>query len=579
MMKALLAAAAALALCAQPALAQTPSGPTVTDARFTLKAGVHDAGQASSNIDLVVNVPTPEGFYDPQHPAGLPMNPDGSMRPKSADGREWLSPNDAPFGTSDIAFAKGRLIAGGYHGVRIYDIKAPAKPKLLVSIVCPSGQGDVSVYGNLLFLSAEQQRGRLDCGTGGAPGKVNAERFKGVRIFDISDIAHPRQVAAVQTCMGSHTNTLVPDPRDRRVLYVYNSGTQSPRAADEMAGCAALTDAQKLGFDVIRVPLDAPEKAALVLQGIPGRDEADKPHRCHDITAYPALGVAAAACVGDGHLLDISDPAHPVDLQRVQDKAFSAWHSATFNNDGTTLIFGDEWGSGVTPKCRLSDPPNQGSDAIMDFDPAKKAIGPVRSYYKLPGAEPDTENCTAHNGGLVPVPGRDIEVQGWYGGGTSVFDFTDAAHPVEIAWFDRGPLSAEFVHLGGHWAAYWYNGYVYAPDMARGFDVLKLKPSAQLTANELAAAGLVRQDELNVQTQPRLVWPDKPVVARAYLDQLRRSGMVTPARARQIDKALVTPGSVAAKALAGELDQQAAAAQGRDAERWRGIARILRATA
>src|SRR5438874_6503232 len=350
-------------------------------------------------------------------------------------------------------------------------------------MICPGGQGDVSVYKNLLFMSVEQPNGRLDCGTQGFPPAPPApepaagqerkpnpppaqkDRFRGVRIFDISDVRNPKQVAAVQTCRGSHTHTLVIDPNDKANLYVYGSGTSSVRSADELAGCSGLKPDEDpntalFSIDVIKVPLASPEKAAIVnrprifadpksgaIAGLekggergPGAQPSRVTNQCHDITVFPEIGLAAGACSGNGILLDIADPVHPMRLDDAADKNFAYWHSATFNNDGTKVIFTDEWGGGTRPRCRATDPPNWGADAIFDIVDRKLQF---RGYYKMPAAQTETENCVAHNGSLIPVPGRDIMVQGWYQGGVSVFDFTDSAKPLEIAFFDRGPVDAK----------------------------------------------------------------------------------------------------------------------------------------
>jgi hypothetical protein len=402
-------------------------------------------------------------------------------------------------------------------------------------------------------MSVEQTRGRIDCGTTGVPEPVSTDRFRGIRIFDISDIRTPRQVAAVQTCRGSHTHTLVVDPDDARNLYVYGSGTGRVRSAKELADCSA-RDPEKdpqtalFSIDVIQVPLASPEKARIVnrprifadpttgaIAGLwkggdhgAGTQRTRATNQCHDITVFPALGLAAGACSGNGILLDISDPINPVRLDQVVDKGFAYWHSATFNHDGTKVIFTDEWGGGTRPRCRASDPPTWGANAVFDVVERKLRFG---SYYKLPAPQSEQENCVAHNGSLIPVPGRDIMVQAWYQGGVSVFDFTDSARPIEIAFFDRGPLDEKQLIGGGHWSAYWYNGRIYATEIARGLDVLRLKPSEHLSQNEIDAALLASSNTFNPQQQEPFSWPAISVVARAYLDQLTRSHAIDLQRA------------------------------------------------
>ena len=372
----------------------------------------------------------------------------------------------------------------------------------------------MSVHGNLLIMSVEQTRGRLDCGTQGVQEPVSAERFRGIRIFDITDMRKPKQVAAVQTCRGSHTHTLVPDPKDKANLYVYGSGTSTVRSAEELAGCSGKDPKEDpntalFSIDVIQIPIAAPDKARIVnrprifadpktgaIAGLwqggdygPGTQRSRVTSQCHDITVFPEIGLAAGACAGNGILLDISDPVNPVRLDQVSDKNFAYWHSATFNNDGSKVIFTDEWGGGTRPRCRATDPPTWGADAIFDIVDRKMRFG---GYYKMPAPQTDQENCVAHNGSLIPVPGRDIMVQAWYQGGMSVFDFTDSTKPVEIAYFDRGPIDAKQLITGGYWSTYWYNGHIYGSEIARGLDVFKLMPSEHLSQNEIDAATLVR---------------------------------------------------------------------------------------
>jgi hypothetical protein len=422
------------------------------------------------------------------------------------------------------------------------------------------------VYRNLLFMSVEMPNGRVDCGVEGFPpepappageekdkGKkrripaAQKERFRGVRIFDISDIKEPKQVAAVQTCRGSHTHTLVQDPSDKENVYIYVSGTSFVRQPEELAGCSGEKpdkdpNTALFRIEVIKVPVAAPQDAKVVssprvfidartgamnglsnggTHGKKGKEE--KPadtDQCHDITVYTAIGLAAGACSGNGIVLDIKDPVNPKRLDAVNDPNYSYWHSASFSNDGSKVVFTDEWGGGLGARCRANDPNKWGADAIFRLKDDKLSFA---SYYKLPAAQGDTENCVAHNGSLIPVPGRDIEAQAWYQGGISIMDFTDPAHPFEIAYFDRGPIDPKMLVLGGDWSAYWYNGYIYASEIARGLDVFELTPTQFLTQNEIDAAKAVRVSELNVQNQQKIEWPAQLVVAKAYVDQLSRS--------------------------------------------------------
>ena len=597
--------------------AQERRGSTpAADPRVGLKAGLRDAGEAAKNMERVATLPKPEGFFDPKAPGGTPTPPERDPNLPPPDPNEPPDPrfaNMLGFANSDLAFSGTHLFMGNFHGFNTYDVEIARKPKLLASAVCPGGQGDVSVRGNLLFMSVEQTRGRIDCGTQGIQDKVSAERFRGIRIFDISDLGKPRQIAAIQTCRGSHTHTLVPDPKDPGNLYVYGSGTSLVRSAEELAGCSGLKPGEDpntalFSIDVIKVPLAAPQNAKIVnrprifadpttgaINGLwsggehgPGTQKTPETNQCHDITVFPQVGLAAGACSGNGILLDISDPEHPVRLDQATDKNFAYWHSATFNNDGTKVIFTDEWGGGTRPRCRATDPPTWGADAIFDIVDRKLQF---RGYYKMPAAQTEQENCVAHNGSLIPVPGRDIMAQGWYQGGVSVFDFTDSAHAIEIAFFDRGPIDAKTLITGGYWSAYWYNGNIYGSEIARGIDVFRLTPSEYLSQNEIDAATQVRTDELNVQEQGRVAWPATAVVARAYLDQLTRSKAIEPERARAVRSALDRADDARSSrgksqaaidqldGLAAQLDRDAAAAVGRDAARLRSLAATLKGVA
>jgi hypothetical protein len=612
-------AALLLSVVIQGTAQQIPAVPAANDPRVGLKPGLHDAGEAARNMERIAGLPKPEGFFDPNAPAGRASPPE-----PPAGARGGTPPAPAPFDpvvsnrpgytNSDLAFSGHHVIVGNYHGFNTYDVERPNRPRLLASVVCPGGQGDVSVHGHLLFMSVEQTRGRLDCGTEGVQTAVSAERFRGIRIFDITDVNKPKQVAAIQTCRGSHTHTLVSDPRDAANLYVYGSGTSSVRSAEELAGCSGLDpkeDANTALFsiDVIQVPLAAPQNAKIVnrprifadpatgnIAGLwqggnhgEGTQSSRATNQCHDITVFPEIGLAAGACSGNGILLDIKDPKNPVRLDQAVDRNFAYWHSATFNNDGTKIIFTDEWGGGGRPRCRASDPPNWGADAIFDIVDGKLRFG---GYYKMPAPQTEQENCVAHNGSLIPVPGRDIMVQAWYQGGVSVFDFTDSAKPVEIAFFDRGPIDAKELHSGGYWSAYWYNGAIYGSEIARGIDVFRLKPSEYLSQNEIDAATLVQSEELNTQYQTKVVWPASSVVALAYVDQLTRSGAIQPARVRAVKAALDRAdalrngkenGATAVleqlDAVAGQLESDAGAATGRDAARLRSLAATLKGRA
>ena len=443
------------------------------------------------------------------------------------------------FANTDMAFFGDVMVAGNYHGFNIYRLGENGVPSLMSSVVCPGGQGDVSVVGKLLIMSVEQTRGRVDCGLQGVTGDVSPERFRGLRIFDITDLTRPRQVGLVQTCRGSHTHSVV--RADDTSIIVYNSGTAGIREEKELAGCIGEVPGDNrtalFRVDVIEIPVANPAAARIVksptvfadeetgqIAGLwRGGDHGDGTSRtdhCHDITVFPSKNIAAGACSGNGILFDITDPLNPKRIDAVTDKGFAYWHSATFNNDGTKVIFTDEWGGGGRPRCRASDPMTWGANAIYDIVDGKLVF---RSHYKMPAPQTDKENCVAHNGSIIPVPGRDLFVQAWYQGGLSVMDFTDSANPKEIAYFDRGPVSSEQIVVGGYWSTYWYNGRIYGTEITRGIDVFALEPSAFLTAEEIAAAGktIYAGDLFNPQTQTEVTWPAEVI---ASLEASRKGG-------------------------------------------------------
>ena len=562
------------------------------DPRVNLSPGFRDAGEAALNMQLVASLPKPDGFFDPDNPSGLPnraasedaLQPDEEQEDSTeeevssedvtsglaetpADEEEEEDENADPrpslleFSNTDLLFSGTNLVAGNYHGFNTYDLSNPRAPELLSSVVCPGGQGDVSLIGHLLIMSVQETRGRLDCGLEGVPEPTSQDRIQGIRIFDVSDFSMPLQVGAVQTCRGSHTHTVVGQPDESNNAYVYVSGTSRVRDDEELAGCSNDSpfenpDSALFRIEVIEIPMDRPQDAQIVnrpfifsdptsgvLAGLweggdhgPETQRTSETNQCHDITTFPGIGLAAGACSGNGILLDISDPSNPERLDQVIDPGFAYWHSATFNNDGTKVIFTDEWGGGGRPRCRALDPLDWGADAFYDIVDGKLEF---RSHYKMPAPQTDTENCVAHNGSLIPVPGRDIFVQAWYQGGVSVVDFTDSTNPVEIAFFDRGPLDEDELITAGYWSTYWYGGYIYGTEIARGLDVFALNPSDYLTENEIAAASLQEANlTVNAQTQVQAVWPAVPVVARAYIDQLQRSNVISNDQLQELDSVL-----------------------------------------
>ena len=611
------------------AAAQTPS----PDPRVGLKAGIFNAQQALWNMRLVSFTARPAGFVIDS------------------------APGDFNYIDSDLAFDGKYVIQGNFHGILIWDVSQPAHPALVTAMPCPGFQNDVSVVGHLLFTSVESTDSHKDCGGERIADTVSADRVRGVRIFDISDIKHPKLLTNVQTCRGSHTHTVVTSPADKDNIYVYVSGSSFVRSPNELAGCSGMTpdkdpNSEQFRIEVIQVPLAHPEQAKVIskpdilagltqagthpeaatdlarqkarvdsaraaggfIAKVDGRDViiggrflanqldsivkarggtdaptaadtatfrtnmqaiVDKivgadntqgprpgPVQCHDITVYPAIGLAGGACGGYGLLLDIKDPAHPRRIAAASDSNFAFWHSATFSNDGSMMLFTDEWGGGLAPRCRATDDLKWGADALFRI---KDSTLSFQSYFKMPAAQTEQENCVAHNGSLVPVPGRTIMVQAWYQGGISVFDWTDPAHPKEIAFFDRGPMDSTKLVNAGSWSAYWYNGMIVSSEIGRGLDILELTPNDLLSQNEIDAAKLVQVSQQNVQDQQKIVWPNSPVVAQAYLDQLARSGMtaaqVTETRAAlaKAEKATGAARKTALTKLASQLGNSAAA--------------------
>ncbi len=524
--------------------------PSATDPRNDLKPGLRDAGIAISGMTLLSTTAKPAVF----------------------DSVRGLT-----FVNSDLAFRGNTLYMGNFAGFSIYDVSNPVKPELLSAVECITSQGDPSIVGNLLFVSAEGGGNRKDCAKGGV--KDGSEHMTGVRIYDVANPRAPRLVKNVETCKGSHTHTVVPSPTDKNVVYLYVSGQQGARSASELAGCRngsnPAEEANSLfRLDIIKVPLNRPQDAEVIngariftglgaaparggraraVRAIPGADSAmmaemmaSGPRNCHDVTAYPAMNLLAGACGSYGLLVDISNPEKPVRLDAVADTNFSLWHTAVFSNDGSKVVFTDEWGGGTSPNCQSMHPLEMGGNTTLVIGANRKFT--QRAYFKIPTAQGANENCVSHNGSLVPVPGRDIMVQGWYQGGIDVIDFTDADKPVEIGYFDRGPVDAPATDgaansrtrgtIGGSWGAYWYNGRVYSAEMARGLDILELTPGPMLSANEIAAAKLVQWSEFNPQSQPKIVWPAAFPVVRSYLDQLVRNDGLALARTSAIGSAL-----------------------------------------
>ena len=541
-----------------------------SDPRAGLAPGLFDAEEAILNLELVVSQRKPPGFYDPNNPAArgaaaLKNEVDEEDKPKTTQkSANALRYPMLSFSNTDMAFSDDLLVTGSYHGFNMYQLQDSGIPNLVSSVVCPGGQGDVSIVGDLLIMSVEQTRGRLDCGLQGVSEDISDERFRGIRIFDISDITSPVQVGAVQTCRGSHTHSVVSGPDADGKILVYNSGTSSVRKEEELENCIDGTPGDDrtalFRIDVIEIPVDDPSKSRIIdsptvfadpetgaLAGLwRGGDHGDdtqetyRTDQCHDITVFPSANLAAGACSGNGILFDITDPRKPTRIDAVTDAGFAYWHSATFNNDGTKILFTDEWGGGGRARCRAWDPITWGADAIYDIIDQKLEF---KGNYKIPAPQLETENCVAHNGSIIPVPGRDIFIQAWYQGGISVIDFTDSTNPIEIAYFDRGPIHEKELLTGGFWSVYYYQGAIYGTEIARGLDVLKLLPSEFLSANEIAAAALAYpamgpSKLFNPQQQIPMAWPDMPIVASAYVDQFERAKAISSVTADNVRQLL-----------------------------------------
>jgi hypothetical protein len=598
-----------VAACAATSTSSAPSTSPIPETRVGLRAGLTDAAEAVANLKVVSKTSSPPGFD-----------------------KAW---------NSDITFMGTYAIQGSFNGIEIWDMANAASPRIVATVTCPASQNDVSVYRNLLFVSVESNNTNVDCAGPAITDTVSAQRMRGIRVFDISDIRNPKLIKNVQTCRGSHTHSVLEDPRDRENVYIYVSGSAGMRSPRELEGCTtARPDSNPNSalwrIEIIRVPLANPAAAAVVkradiftglkaapahgpaavdlannkrvadsaraaggfvaklppsaggqeivlgpgfirprldsivkarggagyaaataadtaalragLQGIidrlvagnapptvPGVSPISTFQQCHDITVYPARGIAGGACEGHGILLDISDPLNPRRLDAVADSNFAYWHSATFNNDGTKILFSDEWGGGTAPRCRATDKKEWGANAIFDIVNGKMEF---RSYYKIAAPQTDKENCVAHNGSMIPIPGRDVMVQAWYQGGISVFDFTDTRNPVEIAYFDRGPIDSTRMAVGGSWSAYWYNGTISSSEIARGIDNFQMLPSQYVSQNEIDASNTVKLAYFNAQGQPKFNWPPSYALSRAYVDQLERNKCLPKSRIDAVRKGL-----------------------------------------
>ena len=501
------------------------------DPRSGLAPGLFIADEAILNMELITSLRKPTGFFDPNNPAAKgseDLTEDNENKTTAEISRSLRSPM-LSFANTDMAFKDNILVAGSYHGFNIYELNDNGIPSLISSVVCPGGQGDVSIVDDLLIMSVEENRSRVDCGLEGVNRDSSSDRFRGIRIFDISDLTKPKQVGAVQTCRGSHTHSVV-SSSDKKII-VYNSGTGRVRDNEELSECFGWDGGGTSYFtiDIIEIPIKNPSESKIVKSpavfmdmetgrvaglwrgGDHGDDTQDTEptDQCHDITVFPSANIAAGACSGNGILFDITDPYNPKRLDVVSDVGFAYWHSATFNNDGTKVIFTDEWGGGGRARCRAWDPLDWGADAIYDIVDNKLEF---KSHYKMPAPQLETENCVAHNGSIIPIPDRDIFVQAWYQGGISIIDFTDSSNPIEIAYFDRGPILKDLLITGGYWSTYFYEGFIYGTEITRGLDVFRLVPSEFITEDEIKAAAdaypALGSRVFNPQQQIPMAWPE-----------------------------------------------------------------------
>jgi hypothetical protein len=609
----------ACATSSPPATSAPASAPR-RDPRVGLRAGLMDAGEATWNLRVVSQTPPPEAFAGVTN-SDLSFIGNHAIQGNYNGYQIWDISNPArpvlkigylcPASQSDVSVYRNLLFVSGegtsgrldcgtqgvpdsvsherLRGIRIFDMSDVTNPKYVGNVqTCrgshthtvvedPNDRENVYIYvsGSAGVRSPSELPG---CSALVPDQDPNSALFR-IEVIRVP-LAHPEQAAIASS--PRIFQDLVAPPRHGEAPEDIAAAAQEAARVRAMGGFTWVLEGveravsprftRPLLDSIVRArgdsgPPTGADSAALraALPGImaarfnppagaPGTPRPG-PSQCHDITVYPAIGLAGGACGGYGLLLDIRDVANPKRIDAVADSNFSYWHSATFSNDGSKILFSDEWGGGGSPKCRATDKPEWGADAIFTLTGNRMQF---QSYYKLPAAQTSQENCVAHNGSLIPVPGRDIMVQAWYQGGVSVFDWTDPAHPREIAFFDRGPADSTRLAGGGSWSAYWYNGYIYSSEIARGLDVLELTPSALLSANEIEAAKQVRLDYLNVQGQPQFVWSASFAVARAYLDQLARSNGLAAERLSAARNSLTLAEGQSGAARQGTLTQLAA---------------------
>ena len=587
---------------ADPASRWSPGDPTMAptpDPRVGLSAGLLDAGEAFWNLNLVSATPSPEDFIGVTN-SDLAFSGNYVIQGNYNGFIVWDISNPAmptlvksylcPASQSDVSVYKNLLFVSGegmggrldcgtegvdeavshdrLRGIRIFDISDIRNPKYIANVqtcrgshthsllVDPDDKDNVYVYvsGSAPVRPEEELPGCSDMRPDEDP---NSALFR-IEVIQVP-LAHPEQAEIVSS--PRIFEDLVapqvhgPAPADIREMeeakargaFVFELSGRERILWDGFANQLLAQQVEKRGGEGAPTAADSAalreELPAIIEERFGGGDDGDDegpapgPTQCHDITLYPEIGLAGGACEGYGLLIDISDPVNPKRIAAVADSNFSYWHSATFNNEGTSILFSDEWGGGGGPKCRIDDPMEWGADAIFTI---ANGTMDFQSYYKMSAPQTSFENCVAHNGSMIPIPGRDVMVQAWYQGGISVFDFTDPANPVEIAFFDRGPTDGERIGAGGSWSVYWYNGAIVSSEIARGLDILELEPSPYLSANEIAAAKSVKFDHFNVQGQQMFVWPASYSLALAYVDQLERSGALPADRAARTRSALDT---------------------------------------
>jgi len=448
-------------------------------------AAAHDDREAGADWLIGAGAADHPGWYTP--------SPEGSTENLELVASVARTRRDSTYRNSDLAFWGKYAYAGHYDGFQIVDVSDPESPRQVVDMLCPGSQHDVSVWRNLLFVSVETPRSSPACNS-----VPQSPGFEGIRIFDVSRPARPELVAGVPTDCGSHTHTLVPDLRNRRVLLYVASYTASviprtPHYGNECARFDANGERAHNKISVVEVPVNYPEAAEVVSEPrFPQNDRNGVPGYlgCHDITVYMQIDRAASACMDEGQIWDISNPVHPRTIARIHNPNVEFFHSAAFSWDGRTVVFGDEAGGGTGPRCRAMDPSTLG--ALWFYDMASldtmdnSTVEEPLSHWKVPRVQGELPNCTMHNFNVLPTDDRNVLVSSAYAAGTTVLDFTDPRNPREIAYHDP--------HGANTWSSYWYNGRIYTNDGGRGFDVMRLSDRARVGVRRLPYSNPQTQD-------------------------------------------------------------------------------------